>query len=68
MSRFAPIGIVVLLVACSTPSEPAVSQFAALLASDSRTFVLTAAEGQRDESITTFDHQCEGVHIQRKVR
>lgn len=68
MNRTALTGIALLLVACSAPSEPGASQFTALLASNSRTFVLTAAEGQRGESIIKFDHQCDGVRHQRKVR
>lgn len=59
---------IVVLTGCSTPSEPVVSAFQAFVASGSRTFVLSAAEEQRGEWITTFDHRCDNGHFEIRTR
>ncbi|HEX9564757.1 MAG TPA: hypothetical protein VF981_12325 [Gemmatimonadaceae bacterium] len=71
MSRLAVICVALLLAACSLadgPVEPAASDFSAIVGRQSRTFVLTGAENQRSEWIVTFDHQCEGVHFQTRLK
>ena len=69
MPRLRLVGLTLLAVACSTPSEPdGTDSFKALLSGTPQIYVLSIVEEQRADPIITFDHQCAGVHRQTLVR
>ena len=70
MPRLRLVGLALLVVGCSNPSEPnpEIDSFQALLSGTPQIFVLSVVENQRADPIVTFDHQCAGVRRQTLVR